>query len=64
MIKGVTLPQVTFPTRVRNDELGGDNPFEWRNVSSSTLFGSQDLKTRVVVFSLPCAFTPTCSTYQ
>ena len=64
MIKGVTLPQVTFPTRVRNDELGGDNPFEWRNVSSSFLFGSQDLKKRVVVFSLPGAFTPTCSTYQ
>ena len=64
MIKGVTLPQVTFPTRVRNDELGGDNPFEWRSVSSSFLFGSNDLKKRVVVFSLPGAFTPTCSTYQ
>jgi peroxiredoxin len=64
MIKGFTLPQVTFPTRVRNDELGGDNPFEWRNVSSSFLFGGKDLHKRVVVFSLPGAFTPTCSTYQ
>jgi len=64
MNKGVVLPQVTFPTRVRNDELGGDNPFEWRQVSSSFLFGGKDLKKRVVVFSLPGAFTPTCSTYQ
>ena len=65
MIKGMTLPEVTFPTRVRNDELGGDNPFEWRNVTSSFLFGKKEsVKKRCVVFSLPGAFTPTCSTYQ
>lgn len=66
MIKGFELPQVTFPTRVRNDELGGDNPFEWRQVSSSFLFGGKEviLKKRCIVFSLPGAFTPTCSTYQ
>ena len=47
MNKGVVLPQVTFPTRVRNDELGGDNPFEWRQVSRpSFLFGGKDLKKR------------------
>ena len=66
MIKGFELPQVTFRTRVRNDELGGDNPYEWRNVSSSFLFGGKEviLKKRCIVFSLPGAFTPTCSTYQ
>lgn len=67
MNKGVVLPQVTFQTRVRNDDLtksGAENPFEWRSVSSSFLFGSKDLRKRVVVFSLPGAFTPTCSTYQ
>jgi peroxiredoxin len=64
MNKGVVLPKVNFPTRVRNDELGGDNPFEWRQVNSSFLFGGKDLHKRVVVFSLPGAFTPTCSTYQ
>ena len=66
MKEGFTLPQVTFPTRVRNDELGGDNPFEWRQVSSSFLFGGKEqiLKKRCIVFSLPGAFTPTCSTYQ
>ena len=45
---GKKVPNVTFPTRK-----GG----EWVNVTTSDLF---DNKT-VVVFSLPGAFTPTCS---
>lgn len=52
------IPTATFKTRVRNEALGGDNPFEWRNVSSEEIFEGK----RVVVFSLPGAFTPTCST--
>lgn len=64
MKDGVCLPVVNFPTRVRNDELEGPNPFEWRQVSSSFLFGGDKLNKRVVIFSLPGAFTPTCSTYQ
>ena len=52
------VPQVTFKTRVRNDALGGPNPFEWCDLTSDDVFKGK----RVVVFALPGAFTPTCST--
>lgn len=52
------VPSVTFKTRVRNDALGGPNPFEWKDLSSDEIFKNKN----VVVFSLPGAFTPTCST--
>ena len=53
-----TVPKVTFKTRVRNEALGGPNPFEWKDLSTDEIFKGK----RVVVFSLPGAFTPTCST--
>ncbi len=52
------VPSVTFKTRVRNEALGGPNPFEWKDLSSDEIFKGKN----VVVFSLPGAFTPTCST--
>ncbi len=52
------VPQAIFQTRVRNDKLGGPNPFEWKTLISDDVF----IGKRVVVFSLPGAFTPTCST--
>ena len=54
------VPSVTFKTRVRDDSIEGDNPYRWEDVTTWDLFASK----RVVLFSLPGAFTPTCSTYQ
>ena len=52
-----SVPDVTFHTRVRNDALGGPNPFEWKDVTTADLFAGK----RVVLFALPGAFTPACS---
>ena len=52
------IPNVVFKTRVRNEALGGPNPFEWKDLSSDDIFKGKN----VIVFSLPGAFTPTCST--
>lgn len=35
-----TVPEIVFHTRVRNDALGGANPFEWRDLSSPTAMAS------------------------
>ncbi|GGH25447.1 Peroxiredoxin [Cribrihabitans marinus] len=60
MKAGARLPEVTFHTRVRDEAFGGPNPYRWQDVTTSDLFSGK----RVVLFSLPGAFTPTCSTYQ
>lgn len=52
-----TLPQTVFHTRQRNPALGGDNPFEWRDLTTTDIFAGK----RSVVFALPGAFTPACS---
>lgn len=51
------VPEVIFKTRVRDESVGGDNPFRWQEVPSAEIFKGK----KVVVFSLPGAFTPTCS---
>ncbi len=60
MHAGVSLPDVTFHTRVRDEAVGGSNPFRWQDMTTADYFAGK----RVVLFSLPGAFTPTCSTYQ
>ncbi|WP_174804016.1 peroxiredoxin [Martelella limonii] len=57
---GRKVPNVTFRTRVRDESIEGPNPFRWQDMTSNDYFKGK----RVVLFSLPGAFTPTCSTYQ
>lgn len=54
------VPSVVFKTRVRDESIEEPNPFRWEDKTSFDYFASK----RVVLFSLPGAFTPTCSTYQ
>ena len=51
---------MTFKTRVRDEAVGGPYPFRWEDKTTADYFAGK----RVVLFSLPGAFTPTCSTYQ
>lgn len=57
---GQTVPDICLKTRVRDDSIDGSNPFRWQDTQTGELFA----KGRNVVFSLPGAFTPTCSNSQ
>jgi peroxiredoxin len=59
------LPSVTFKIRTTNEFenddicfMDGENP--WTDVTSEEIFGNK----RVLIFSLPGAFTPTCTSQQ
>jgi len=51
------VPDVVFKTRVRDESVGGSNPFRWQDLTTQDIFGGK----KVVLFALPGAFTPTCS---
>ncbi len=51
------VPEVTFMTRVRDEGVDGENPYRWQPLSSGDLFKDKN----IVLFALPGAFTPTCS---
>ena len=53
---GQRVPDITFKTRVKDEEEG----FGWKDVTTCDYFKGKS----VILFSLPGAFTPTCSTYQ
>tara|TARA_S200002703_G_scaffold58810_1_gene51066 strand:+ start:180 stop:791 length:612 start_codon:yes stop_codon:yes gene_type:complete len=51
---------VTFRTRVRDDSVGGVNPYRWQDVTIKELMANR----RILIVTLPGAFTPTCTTRQ
>jgi peroxiredoxin len=51
------VPHVVFNTRVRDESVEGPNPYRWQDRTTEEIFAGK----KVVVFSLPGAFTPTCS---
>lgn len=48
-----SIPNVVFKARVRDEKIGGSNPFTWKDITTSDLFKGK----RSVVFALPGGVT-------
>lgn len=59
-MEGQKVPSVVLKTRVRDTSVEGPNPFRWQDVTTDDIFKNK----KIVVFSLPGAFTPTCSSFH
>ena len=57
MKEGDKLPEVVFKTRVRDESVEGPNPYRWQDRTTEDIFAGKN----IVLFALPGAFTPTCS---
>ena len=51
------VPNIIFKTHTHDKNICGDDPFAWVDLSTNEMFKGK----KVVLFSLPGAFTPTCS---
>ena len=55
-MQGKKVPRVKIKTRVRDNKIK-KNPYKWKTLDTDRIFKNK----KIVVFSLPGAFTPTCS---
>ena len=56
MIK--TIPNVNFNVRVRDDNIKGDNPFKWKEMSSNDYFKKKKLYFSLFLEHLPPLVLP------
>ena len=55
---GQFIPNVEFMIRLRDESISGSNPYKWSTLHTNDFAKNK----RIVIFSLPGAFTPTCTT--